>query len=91
VITVRHEELSRRIAEVDAQIAAHPLSSEPVTQAHAVIEAHGSTDDSDAISRELASRGLPSLVELGRIQARSSFSWWRLHRKRRALLRRADR
>lgn len=71
-----------------AKIAAHPLSSPPVKEAHAVIEAHGGKDESGELSRELKERGLPSLEELGKIQARTSFSWWRLHRKRRSLERR---
>ncbi|OUE28292.1 hypothetical protein [Clavibacter michiganensis] len=78
------------LAAVDAAIAAHPLSSDRVRRAHAVVEA-GDRDDRAAVDRQLAEAGLPGLAELGRIQVRHSLSWWRLHRRRRRILARLDR
>ncbi|WP_314428299.1 hypothetical protein [uncultured Microbacterium sp.] len=76
-----------RMAAVQARIQDHPLSSEPVRDAFEVIERHGK-ENSDAITRELTERGLPSLDELGRLQIRYMFSWWRLNRRKRILERR---
>lgn len=86
----REEQRAARLAKVEAEIAAHPLSSTPVTDAFAVIEKHGK-ENSVEITAELQERELPSLDELGRIQLKSTFSWWNLHRKKRALLRRLGR
>jgi hypothetical protein len=78
------------LAAADAAIAAHPLSSEPVARAHAIIES-SDRDDRAAVDARLAEEGLPGLAELGRIQVRHSLSWWRLHRRRRKVLARRDR
>ena len=82
--------LQGKLKTVDAAIAAHPLSCEPITSAHAIIEAH-SRDDKKLVERELAAQGLPGLAELGRIQVRSSYSWWKLHRQRNAIVKRISR
>ena len=79
------DELQGKLKTVDAAIAAHPLSCEPITSAHALIEANG-RDDKELVERELAAQGLPGLAELGRIQLRSSYSWWNLHRQRNKVL-----
>ena len=39
----------------------------------------------EEISQELRERGLPSLEELGRIQLKTTVSWWKLHHDRRRL------
>ncbi len=78
------------LAAVDAAIAAHPLSSERVTRANAIIEA-ADGDDKAGVEARLAEERLPDLAELGRIQVRHSVSWWRLHRRRRRILARLDR
>ncbi|WP_316298904.1 hypothetical protein [Clavibacter michiganensis] len=78
------------LAAVDAAIAAHPLSSERVTRANAIIEASDG-DDKAGVEARLAEERLPDLAELGRIQVRHSISWWRLHRRRRRILARLDR
>lgn len=80
----RRDRAAARLAAVEVAIASHPLSSPPVRDAFEVIERHGK-ENSAEISRELSERDLPSLVELGRIQVRSTFSWWNLHRRQRAL------
>jgi hypothetical protein len=84
------DETERRLADVDAKISRHPLASTPVTEAFAVIEKHGK-EQQDAIAQELRDRDLPALEELGRLQVRGSFSWWKLHRDRRALLKKLGR
>ncbi|KZC94060.1 MULTISPECIES: hypothetical protein [Clavibacter] len=84
------EEPRTPLAAVDAAIAAHPLSSERVTRANAIIEA-SDRDDKAAVEARLAEEGLPGLAELGKIQVRHSVSWWRLHRRRRKILARLDR
>ena len=74
-------ELEANLKKIDADIAAHPLAAPPVKQAQEIIEAKGEKDN-DAVARELADRGLPSLEELGKIQLQHTGSWWRLHRDR---------
>ncbi|MBD5380304.1 hypothetical protein ACR8AL_00470 [Clavibacter sepedonicus] len=78
------------LVAVDAAIAAHPLSSDRVTRAHAIIET-SDRDDRASVEARLADADLPGLAELGRIQVRHSLSWWRLHRRRRRILARLDR
>ena len=77
-------DIEKRLAEVERSIAVHPLASTSVREAFAVIERHGK-EHKDAISLELRERNLPSLDELGRLQLKTSFRWWRLHRNRRSL------
>lgn len=84
------EQLTRRLAEVDGLIAAHPLAQASVREAHALIESIGEKD-TDALSGELAARGLPTLEELGRIQVQTTSSWWRLHRDRKKILKKIER
>lgn len=86
----RNEEIAKRLAAVDQSISAHPLASARVREAFAVIEKHGK-DNRDSISRELRERNLPSLDDLGRLQLRTTFRWWNLHRNRRALLKKLGR
>ena len=85
-----HEELQKRLNSIDAAIAEHPLKSDPVKRSHAIIE---SVEDKDkgVVSKKLAEEGLPDMVELGKIQARHSFSLWRLSRKRYKLLKKLGR
>ncbi|WP_431806772.1 hypothetical protein [Microbacterium paraoxydans] len=80
----------QRLAEVDKLIAAHPLAQDSVREAHALIESTGERDK-DALSGELAARGLPTLEELGRIQVQTTSSWWRLRRERKKILRKIER
>jgi hypothetical protein len=77
--------LNAKLETVDAEIAAHPLSSTAVKEAHAIIEAKGEKDTA-AVERELAERNLPSLEDLGRIQVKTTASWWRLYRDRKKLV-----
>lgn len=86
----RNENFARKLAAVDAAISSHPLASAPVKSAFEAIERHGK-DNKEAISKELGERNLPSLDELGRIQIRNMFSWWKLHRSRRSLLKKLGR
>jgi len=78
-------ELEAKIEAIDVRIAAHPLASAPVTAAHAIIEAN-TGQDAEVVSRELAERNLPTLEEIGIIQARGTVTWWRLHRDRSKLI-----
>lgn len=73
-----------RLAAVDERITHHPLSTAPVRDAFDVIERHGK-ENQEEISQELRERGLPSLEELGRIQLKTTVSWWKLHHDRRRL------
>lgn len=73
-----------KLERVRKKIDAHPLSSPPVKSAFEVIERHGK-ENSDAISKELSERGLPSLDALGKLQIRHMFSWWNINRQKRAL------
>ena len=81
--------LESRLAEIDAKIASHPLSSPAVKDAQAVVDAQGG--EKDAASRELSERGLPSLEELGKVVARGTASWWNLHRKRNRVIKKLER
>jgi hypothetical protein len=84
------EELQETLASTEAAIASHPLASEPVKQANAVIETT-KAEGNEAVDRDLAARGLPDLETLGRITVQGSTSWWKLHRDRKLLLRKIDR
>lgn len=83
------EGLTARLAEVEAEIFTHPLSSERVTRAHALIEAMGDAETA-VVDARLAEQGLPSLGELGRLQLRHTASWSRLHREKRKAQRLLD-
>jgi hypothetical protein len=74
------DELQSKLAEIDAEIASHPLNDSAVKEAQAVVDANGG--EKEAAARELAERGLPSLEELGKLVATGTASWWNLHRKR---------
>lgn len=78
------DDLAQRLERVQKRIDAHPLASAAVKSAGEVIDRHGK-ENVDAVSKELFERGLPSLVELGRLQVRHMFTWWNLHRRRRNL------
>lgn len=78
------EQLTSRLQAVDAEIAAHPLASEKVKQAHAIVEARGETDKAE-VDRQLTASGLPSLEELGKIQVKGTASWWALHRDKKKI------
>lgn len=84
------EELEAKLEAVDAEIASHPLSSERVKAAQAVVEALG-TQGTEKVSKELADQNLPSLEELGKVQVDSTMSWWKLHRKRNNLVKKIAR
>jgi hypothetical protein len=84
------EALRAELAAVRALIAAHPLASQRTRAAHEVIE-NGASGDVDELDRELARRGLPGLGELGRSQVTGTWSWWKLHRRKRQLERRIQR
>lgn len=83
-------DLDSRLREVDSEIAGHPFSSEAVKAAHSVIDSV-SDGDKEAITRELSARGLPTLEELGKMQVKHGYAWWKLHRRRRRLLAKIER
>jgi hypothetical protein len=78
------ETLRAELAEVRALIAAHPLASPPTRTAHEIIE-NSPSRDVRGVDRELARRGLPGLGELGGTQVAGTWSWWKLHRRKRQL------
>ncbi|MEJ1191780.1 hypothetical protein [Pseudarthrobacter sp. CCNWLW207] len=84
------EGLKAKLDAVDAEIASHPLSSDRVKTAQAIVEARANKD-TEEVSRELADQNLPSLEELGKIQVNGTVSWWKLHRKRNNLVKKIDR
>ena len=67
--TRSREELENMLRDTNAMIAAHPVSLESVKAAHEVVE-NAPRGDREVVSRELAARNLPSLEELGKIQAK---------------------
>lgn len=89
----RHEgvdTLRRELEQVDAHIAAHPFASPRIRAAHEIV-GEGPSRDAAEIERRLADRGLPGVQQLGRTQVAGAWSWWRLHRRRRKLVRRIER
>ena len=76
--------LRAELEDLDARISAHPLASPRIRAAHATVEEHGS-GDAAVTDEALAAEGLPSVEELGRAQVSGTWSWWRLHRRRRHL------
>jgi hypothetical protein len=82
--------LRAELEEVEALISAHPLASPRIRAAHEIVGNEESGDAAD-IDRQLADDGLPSVEELGRTQVAGSWSWWKLHRRRRKLRRRIER
>ena len=89
----RHEgvdTLRRELEQVDALIAAHPLASPRIRAAPEIVGEARSRDAAE-IERQLADRGLPGAEELGRAQVAGTWSWWKLHRSRRRLVRRMER
>ena len=82
--------LRRELEQVDALLSAHPLAAPRIRAAHEIV-GEGPSRDAAEIERQLAARGLPGVEELGRAQVTGSWSWWRLHRRRRQLVRRIER
>lgn len=78
------KQLMARLKQVEADIAAHPLASERVKLAQAVVD---NADDKDEVevNRQLTERGLPRLEELGKIVVQGTASWWRLHRDKKKI------
>lgn len=83
------EDLQTKLDSANAAIAGHPLASEPVTRAHALIESTNS-DEKELVNKKLEDAGLPDLAELGKIQVRHSLSWWKLHRERNKIARKLE-
>ena len=78
--------LRRELAQVHALISAHPLASQRILAAHEIV-ARSRTDGPAAVDRDLAAAGLPSAVELGQAHVAGTWSWWKLHGRRRRLQR----
>ncbi|MGZ0066960.1 hypothetical protein [Microbacterium sp. Yaish 1] len=74
-------ERERELDDVLRAIADHPLSSEEVRQANSLIEQLDGEDPS-VVNDSLASRGLPSLDALGKMQLKHGLAFGRLHRRR---------
>ena len=89
---INHEsdaKLQAKLNSVDVAIAAHPLSSESVKSAHAIIEATGK-DDKELVERKLAEEGLPGLEELGKMQLRGTMSLLKLGRERNKVVKKIE-
>ena len=67
-------------------ISTHPFASQRIRAAHDVVAGNKSRGAA-AVDRELADNGLPSAVELGRVHVAGTWTWWKLHRRRRQLQR----
>ena len=80
----------RELRQVDAAISAHPFASPRVRAANETVAEHKARGAA-AVDRELAGKGLPGAVELGKVYVAGTWSWWRLHRRRRQLQRELDR
>ncbi|MGY1804189.1 hypothetical protein ACI78T_13015 [Blastococcus sp. SYSU D00922] len=76
--------LEEELREVEARISAHPLASRRIRAAGAVVHDHREQDAAE-IDRRLAAEGLPSVEQLGRTHASGTWTWWRLHRRKRTL------
>ncbi|MCJ1675048.1 MULTISPECIES: hypothetical protein [unclassified Rathayibacter] len=83
------ERLSRELRSIDDAIEAHPFRSETITRAFAVIE--DGDGDKELISARLREQGLPELQTIGASTLRYSLSWWWLHNRRRAAVRKIER
>ena len=75
------KELQAKLASANAAVAAHPLASDRVTRAHAIIESIDS-DDKELVNKKLAEEDLPDLAEIGLLTMRHSVSWWKVNRER---------
>ncbi|MDO5646075.1 MAG: hypothetical protein Q4G21_10390 [Dermabacter sp.] len=82
-------ELQEELRVIDDEIAAHPLSEPRVKRAHEIIDNKGDKENTE-VEADLAAEGLPSLAELGALQARNTVSWWRLHRARGKLVKKIE-
>ena len=82
--------LRAELDEVNSLISDHPLASRRVRAAHEVVEGHGSRKSAE-VDRDLAAKGLPSVSELGKVQMASTWSWWKLHRRKTTLEKRIER
>ena len=78
--------LRRELAQVDALMSAHPLASQRIRAAHEIV-ARNRTQGPAAVDRDLAAAGLPRPVELGKAHVSGTWSWWKLHWRRRRLQR----
>ncbi|WP_307223706.1 hypothetical protein [Microbacterium arborescens] len=74
-------ERERELEEVLRRIAESPLSSEKFQEANSLIEQLDGEDPS-VVNDSLASRGLPSLDALGKMQLKHGLAFGRLHRRR---------
>lgn len=77
------------LKSIEEKIDAHPLASQRVRDAMAIIEERSDLDK-DSLARELHDRGLPSPKEVRKIQFTGIFSWSRLQAKRNALMLKRD-
>ncbi|MGY1845146.1 hypothetical protein [Modestobacter sp. SYSU DS0875] len=82
--------LRAELVEVTARIAAHPLASDRIRAARTVVDERRSREPAE-IDAALAADGLPSAHELGRAQVSGTWSWWKLHRRKRQLEKRIER
>jgi hypothetical protein len=73
--------LRAELQEVESLIFSHPLASRRVRAAYEVVEAHESKSPAE-VDGDLEAKGLPSVTELGKVQASSTWSWWKLHRRK---------
>ena len=82
--------LRAQLEEVDALISAHPLASQRIRAADAMVDECRSGDAAE-IDEALVADGLPGVEELGRAHASGMWSWWRLHRRKMKLEKKIER
>ena len=85
LVTERND-LDDRVAQLDAEIAAHPMASKEMRAALAVIEEFN-FGGVELVEQYLAENRLPSLETLASIQEAHALSWYQLHAAREELRR----
>lgn len=82
--------LRAELEAVDALISVHPLASRRIRAARDMVDGTKSRG-TEEVDQKLADDGLPSVEELGRAHVAGFWGWWKLHRRRRKLLRELER
>lgn len=81
--------LEEQLQEVEENISSHPFSDRRIVEANSLVDSMEGADKEE-IERLLASQDLPSLEELGKITASGTYSWWKLNRDKRKLIKKIE-
>jgi hypothetical protein len=77
-------DLRAELTAVEAELAAHPWNTPDAVEAREITDQY-SAQGVDSVNEELASRGLPSVAENGKIVAKGMWSYGKLERRRHKL------